>query len=181
MGTLEALYWRISGGVVPGGLVRRSCCETAVTSAIAAPIWVFGWKKTLITPTPGIVCDSMCSMSFTEVVNARSEGVTIRASMSVTDVPVSDQMTLTTGMLTSGKMSVGVRRIVTTPSSTINKATMTNVYGRRRASLTIHMATQISFTARARRASVRRATTVTDDRIRNPPARPRIERSAPGQ
>ncbi len=31
----------ISGGVVPAGLVRRSCCETAVTSAIAEPIWVF--------------------------------------------------------------------------------------------------------------------------------------------
>jgi len=47
--------------------------------------------------------------------------------MSVTGSPVNDQITLTTGMLTSGKMSVGVRTTVTTPSSTINSATITNV------------------------------------------------------
>jgi len=100
---------------------------------------VFGWKKTLMTPTPGIDCDSMCSMSLTVVVKARSVVVMTRASMSVTERPVNDQMTLTTGMSTSGKMSVGVRTIVTAPNSTISTATITNVYGRRNASLTIHM------------------------------------------
>src|SRR3954470_20866681 len=144
IGTLEALYCRISGGVVPGGNVRRSVCEMAVICAIDVPICAPGWKNTLMTETPDIDCDSMCSMSFTVVVNARSVVVTMRASMSGTVVPVSDQMTLTTGIATSGKMSVGVRTIDTLPSNTISRATITNVYGRRSASLTIHMGWALS-------------------------------------
>src|SRR6266480_2864566 len=42
-------------------------------------------------------------------------------------------------MSISGKMSVGVFLIETTPSSKIKSAITTNVYGRRRASLTIHI------------------------------------------
>ena len=42
-------------------------------------------------------------------------------------------------MSMSGKMSVGIRRIVKTPTSTISIAITTKVYGRRSASRTIHM------------------------------------------
>ena len=38
-----------------------------------------------------------------------------------------------------GKMSVGVRRIENTPSSVIRMASTKKVYGRRSASLTIHI------------------------------------------
>jgi len=48
--------------------------------------------------------------------------------------------TAMTGMSTLGKMSVGVRRIVTTPMIITSMAATTNVYGRRRARRTIHMA-----------------------------------------
>src|SRR5580658_7461844 len=44
-----------------------------------------------------------------------------------------------TGMSTLGKMSVGVRRITTGLRRRINKATTTKVYGRLRATLTIHI------------------------------------------
>ena len=50
------------------------------------------------------------------------------------------QTTLTTGMSMFGKMSVGVRRMLATPSITIRTAITMNVYGRRRARRTIHMA-----------------------------------------
>ena len=33
MGTLEALYFRMLGGVVPGGKMRSTVCEMAVTCA----------------------------------------------------------------------------------------------------------------------------------------------------
>ncbi len=85
-----------------------------------------------------MACDSMCSMSLTEVVNDRSVTRSTRFSMSSGEMPVNDQMTLATGMSTSGKMSVGIRWDVSTPSTTMSRATTTNVYGRRSASLTIH-------------------------------------------
>jgi hypothetical protein len=44
-------------------------------------------------------------------------------------------------------MSVGVRRMLATPSITISTAITMNVYGRRRASRTIHMA-GLSFSSR---------------------------------
>ena len=43
-------------------------------------------------------------------------------------------------MLISGKMSTAIRRIVTTLRTTISSDITTNVYGRLKASLTIHMA-----------------------------------------
>src|SRR5579863_2033129 len=42
-------------------------------------------------------------------------------------------------MSMSGKMSVGMRAIVSTPKSTMRSAITTNVYGRRRAMRTSHM------------------------------------------
>src|ERR1700681_3141959 len=48
-------------------------------------------------------------------------------------------MTLMTGISMFGKMSVGIVTIDRSPSTAISSATTTNVYGRRRASRTIHM------------------------------------------
>src|ERR1700683_203086 len=50
-------------------------------------------------------------------------------------------MTLTTGISISGKISVGMWRIANTPRITISIDIITKVYGRRRASWTIHMET----------------------------------------
>ncbi len=46
---------------------------------------------------------------------------------------------LITGMLMLGKMSVGVRKIASTPITKMSIAITTNVYGRRNASRTIHI------------------------------------------
>src|SRR5438876_9207919 len=48
-------------------------------------------------------------------------------------------MTLTTGRLIAGKMSIGMETTETIPSTAINSARTTNVYGRRSASRTIHI------------------------------------------
>src|SRR6266403_571810 len=48
-------------------------------------------------------------------------------------------MTLTTGMLISGKMSIGMEAIETAPRTAISSARTTKVYGRRSASRTIHI------------------------------------------
>src|SRR6266446_279876 len=48
-------------------------------------------------------------------------------------------MAATTGMLISGYMSVGIRKIVITPISTMSIASTTKVYGLRRARRTIHI------------------------------------------
>src|SRR5205809_247131 len=129
----------ISGGVVPGGIVRRRVWLIAVTSASAAPMLASGWKKTRISPTPAIDCDSMCSMLLTVVVIARSEMVTMRPSTSFGDSPLNCQMTEMTGMLISGKMSTGVRAIVRTPPMAISIAITMKVYGRRSARRTINI------------------------------------------
>ncbi len=99
----------------------------AVTSASADPMLASGWKKTRINPTPASDCDSMCSMLLTVVVIARSEMVTIRPSTSFGESPVYCQMTETTGMLIEGKMSTGVRAIVSAPPMAINIAMTMNV------------------------------------------------------
>ena len=48
-------------------------------------------------------------------------------------------MTVTTGMLMAGKMSTVMVTIAPTPRTEIKRAMTTNVYGRRSASLTIHI------------------------------------------
>ena len=48
-------------------------------------------------------------------------------------------MTVTTGMLMAGKMSTVMVTMDTTPRTAMSRAGTTNVYGRRRASRTIHM------------------------------------------
>src|SRR6185295_14714991 len=141
----DAEYRMISGGVVPGGMVRRRVWLMAVTSALAAPMLASGWKKTRISPTPASDCDSMCSMLLTVVVIARSEMVTMRPSTSFGERPLNCQMTEMTGMLISGKMSTGVRAMVRTPPMAIRSAITMNVYGRRRARRTIHIALVVPF------------------------------------
>ncbi len=47
-------------------------CEIAVTCAVAASMCAPGWKKILTTATPVSDWLSMCSMSLTVVVRARS-------------------------------------------------------------------------------------------------------------
>ena len=91
-----------------GGSTRRIVCWMAVISATASSILTFGWKNTLMTPTPFIDWLSMCSKPSTVVVIARSAMVMTRFSMSSGEMPVYVQITLTTGMLMSGKMSVDI-------------------------------------------------------------------------
>ncbi len=117
----------ISGGVVPGGMMRSNVWLMAVTSATPASIFASGWKKTRISPTPFSDCDSMCSMLFTVVVIARSETVIIRPSTSLGERPVYCQITDTTGMLIAGKMSTGVRAMVRPPTIAMSKAITTKV------------------------------------------------------
>jgi len=69
----------------------------------------------------------MCSMSFTVALRARSWLYTTRCSISVAFKPAYCQMTLMTGMLIAGKMSVGVRRITNGVSSSNTNAATTNV------------------------------------------------------
>ncbi len=52
IGTLEALYWMINGGVIPGGRGRRTVWLIDVIWATAEGMLAFGWKKTLITLSP---------------------------------------------------------------------------------------------------------------------------------
>lgn len=59
--------------------------------------------------------------------------------MSCDEKPLYDQTMLTTGISMFGKMSVGVRRIASGPAIRMRIASTAKVYGRRRASRTIHM------------------------------------------
>src|SRR5580658_7701767 len=117
----------ISGGVTPGGRLRTLAWQMAVICAMAMSIFTFGWKNTLITPMPLSDCDSMCSMSLTVVVIPRSLLITMREAISGADMPVYCQTTLTTGILMSGKISVGVRKMTTGLTSKIISATTTKV------------------------------------------------------
>ncbi len=66
-------------------------------------------------------------MSLTVTVNPRSELLTMRSAISLGDMPSKLHTTLTTGILMSGKMSTGVRRIVMGVRITISNAITTNV------------------------------------------------------
>ena len=87
--------------------------ELICASAISG--LTLGWKNTLMIATPVYDCDSICSMSFTVVVMARSVMVTMRFSMSSGVRPLYDQTTLITGMSMLGKMSFGVVMTAETP------------------------------------------------------------------
>src|SRR5882762_4537424 len=104
----------MKGGVVPGGAERRLVCDIPVTCAND-------------------------SSSLTVVCALRSVPRIMRVAISSGDRPVYFHTVATTGILMLGKMSVGVRQIANVPSSMITMARTTKVYGRRSASLTIHI------------------------------------------
>ncbi len=78
-------------------------------------------------------------MSATPVVYARSEIVTIRPAISLAGRPLYPHTIETIGMLVAGKMSAGIDAAANAPSSTMMIAMQVTVYGRRSASLTIHI------------------------------------------
>src|SRR3954463_10590575 len=94
-----------------------------------------------------MVCDSMRLMLLTVVLICCSEKMVICFSKASGGMPTYCQIKVTIGSAISGKMSLGMRRIDTIPSSTINSAMTTNVYGRLSASLTIHKVTSVAVVA----------------------------------
>src|SRR3569832_2550395 len=139
MGTLEALYWMISGGVVPGGSCRSCVWAMAVTCATALAMFTFGWMKILMTLMFVSDWDSMCSMLLTVVVSERSLWTMIRFAICSGEKPVYCHTIATTGMSMSGKMSVGVRSAVSGPRISRTRARTANVKRRRSARRTIHI------------------------------------------
>ena len=69
----------------------------------------------------------MCSMSFTVVVSTRSNMVVMRPAICSGGRPVYCQATAITGILISGKISVGMRRAVSVPRMSSNRAITTKV------------------------------------------------------
>src|SRR5579871_2502534 len=112
---------------MPVGSECSTDCEAAANCATAASTFALGWKKTLMMLSPGSDCDSMCSISFTEVVNERSQRIVTTSAISSGEIPAYDQITLTTGMSISGKMSVGMRTAASTPRMTITMDMTTKV------------------------------------------------------
>src|SRR5439155_4203879 len=84
-------------------------------------------------------CDSVCSTSLTSVAIPRSTLPVMRCSISCGSRPVKVQTRLITGILISGKMSVGVRISTSGVRRTITRAITINVYGLCRAKRTIHI------------------------------------------
>ena len=52
MGTDEASYFITFGGIVPGGRMRSSVWQIAVTCATAMSILTLGWKYNRMIDTP---------------------------------------------------------------------------------------------------------------------------------
>src|SRR5580704_2702312 len=92
-----------------------------------------------MTAMPSSDSDSMCSMSATPVVKARSERVTMRPSISRAGRPLYDHTIETIGMFVDGKMSVGIETAANAPNNIMRTARHAVVYGRRSANRTIHM------------------------------------------
>src|ERR1700757_5470177 len=78
-------------------------------------------------------------MSLTTVVKILSYTEVIRFENSSAGIPVKFQMAAQTGILMSGKMSFGVRKMESTPAIRIKIAKTMKVYGRRSANWTIHI------------------------------------------
>ena len=78
-------------------------------------------------------------MSLTFEVRLRSKPVTTRFSISSGDRPEYTHNTLTTGISMYGKISTGIVTMAVQPRMAIRIDITTNVYGRARASRTIHI------------------------------------------
>src|SRR5215469_11632739 len=83
--------------------------------------------------------ESMCSMSLTSVVSPRSVLLTMRSAISCAESPLNCQIMLMTGILMSGKISTGVRRITNGVRIRTSSDATINVYGRLIAKRTIHI------------------------------------------
>ena len=81
MGTLEALYWMTSGGVVPGGSWRNLGLRDGRDLRHRVADVDARLEEDLMTEMPFSDCDSMCSMSLTVVVSERSLSVTMRSAI----------------------------------------------------------------------------------------------------
>src|SRR5260370_19860573 len=99
----------MEGGVMPGGMECSEDAELALSCATAASTLAVGWKNSLMMLRPGSDCDSMCSISLTVVVKARSLRMVTTSDISSGEMPPYDQITVTTGISISGKMAVGMR------------------------------------------------------------------------
>ncbi len=117
----------ISGGVAPGGICLSRVCEIAVTCAFAVAILTEGRKKILTMPKVVYEFDSMCSISLTVVVSARSNGVMMRPTIWSGGKPWYCQATPMMGMLMLGKISTGIRRAASVPMSSMSRAATMNV------------------------------------------------------
>src|SRR5580698_4628901 len=129
----------MNGAAVPGGRLWSWLCEMLVTWALALSMLAPGWRNVLMMARPLRVIDSVCSMLLTTVVMLRSTFVVIRPSISSAFMPVYCQMEARTGMSMLGKMSVGVREITKGLIRRIRSANTIKVYGRERATRTIHI------------------------------------------
>src|SRR5580700_5335341 len=117
----------MDGGVMPVGSECRTAWDVAASCATAAFTLAPAWKKTLMMERPGRDCDSICSMSLTEVVKERSQRMVTTSAISSGEMPEYVQMTETTGMSMLGKMSVGMRTMAMPPSATMSSAMTTKV------------------------------------------------------
>ena len=88
---------------------------------------------------PFSVTDSVCSILLTTVVMLRSTFEVMRPSISSAFIPVYCQMEARTGMSIFGKISVGVREITKGLIRRMRIASTMKVYGRERATRTIHI------------------------------------------
>ena len=122
IGTLDASYCRISGGIVPGGMRRRMVCEMAVDCATALAMSTPGWKKILMIAAPLTVCDSIDLTSLTAEETVNSLNVVMYFSNCAGGRPLYCQMMLTTGMLIFGKMSVAIFLMATMPRIRMSSA-----------------------------------------------------------
>src|ERR1700729_3740452 len=127
MGTVEALKLMICGGRIPGGRLLKMNCEADETCAFAVSRLAPGCRYTLTITCPAMVVDSVCSMLSTSVVNTFSYGVVSRPSSSSGLRPVYCHAMETTGILMFGKISVGVRTIMTGAAIRMRIASTMNV------------------------------------------------------
>src|SRR6202011_5126665 len=111
--------------------------EIAVTCALAVAILTDGWKKILTMPKVVYEFDSMCWMSLTVVVSARSNGVMMRPAIWSGGKPWYCQATPMIGILMLGKISTGLRSAASEPRREMSRAATINVYGRLSATRTI--------------------------------------------
>ena len=113
--------------MVPGGICLTTTWEIALTCALATAMLTPGWKKILTMAMPAYELASMCSMSLTVVVSERWYIVAIRPAICSGGMPVYCQATAITGILISGKISVGVLSAASGPRMSSSSASTTKV------------------------------------------------------